>query len=126
MYEYLAKVDESKYPQGAYDGDTIDLIIDVGFKMTTRQRIRLVGVNTPELRGDSKLEGLRFRELTRQWLKRSQVQVGYDLIIKTQTWDSFGRYLAIIERRFPPTPLSRIDFPLNDYLLSIGCPEYES
>ena len=72
MYEYFAKVDELNYPQGAYDGDTIDLIIDVGFRMTTKQRIRLLGVDTPELRGESKLEGIRFRELTRQWLRRSQ------------------------------------------------------
>ena len=62
-YQYYAKLDESKYPQGAYDGDTIDFIIDVGFKMTTRQRIRLLGVNTPELRGASKEEGLYFERL---------------------------------------------------------------
>ena len=130
MYEYLAKVDETRYPQGAYDGDTIDLIIDLGFRMTTKQRIRLLGVDTPELRGKSKPEGIRFRELTRAWLARSQKEFGelpeFNLVVKTQKSDSFGRYLAVIERRYPITANGRLDFPLNDYLLTIGSPPYPS
>lgn len=42
MYEYKAILKK------LVDGDTMDLIIDVGFKMTTTQRVRLKGVNTPE------------------------------------------------------------------------------
>ena len=121
-YQYYAKLDESKYPQGAYDGDTIDLIIDVGFKMTTRQRIRLLWVNTPELRGASKEDGLYWRDLTRQWLKHakdSSTEEWY-LQVKTSKSDAFGRYLADIQRK------SVTNKYLSSYLLRMGCPKYES
>lgn len=32
------------------DGDTIDATIDLGFSITLRERIRLYGINTPEVR----------------------------------------------------------------------------
>jgi micrococcal nuclease len=127
MYEYLARIDDSKYPQGAYDGDTIDLIIDLGFKMTTCQRIRLLDVNTPELRGYTKEDGLAWRDVTRDWLKQTKKPddtVEYDLIVRTHKSDSFGRYLAIIQHRFPdPFNVNEV---LNTYLLEKGCPRYES
>ena len=44
MYEYKARVHR------IIDGDTVDVVIDLGFEMTTRQRIRLYGINTPETR----------------------------------------------------------------------------
>lgn len=43
MYEYNAKL------KRVVDGDTLDLIIDLGFRMTTQQRIRLKGIDTPEI-----------------------------------------------------------------------------
>ena len=121
-YQYFAKLDESKYPQGAYDGDTIDLIIDVGFKMTTRQRVRLLWVNTPELRGSSKEQGLYFRDLTRNWLKHAQDRATEEwyLEITTSKSDAFGRYLADIKRT------SVTNKYLSSYLLRMGCPKYES
>ncbi|MEK9918728.1 MAG: thermonuclease family protein [Pelagibacteraceae bacterium] len=33
------------------DGDTVELDIDLGFAVTLRERVRLEGVNTPEIRG---------------------------------------------------------------------------
>ena len=42
MYIYKAKVER------VVDGDTIDVVIDLGFKVTTHQRIGLQGINTPE------------------------------------------------------------------------------
>jgi micrococcal nuclease len=32
------------------DGDTIDAVIDLGFDILIKQRIRLYGINTPECR----------------------------------------------------------------------------
>lgn len=43
MYRYHAIL------KRVVDGDTIDTIIDLGFRMTTTQRIRLKGINTPEI-----------------------------------------------------------------------------
>ena len=42
MYEYKAKF------KRAVDGDTLDLIIDMRFKITTEQRVSLKGIDTPE------------------------------------------------------------------------------
>ena len=30
------------------DGDTIDVVVDLGFRVTTEVRVRLIGVDTPE------------------------------------------------------------------------------
>ena len=42
MHEYLACVDN------VVDGDSVDVSIDLGFKIETRQRIRLAGIDAPE------------------------------------------------------------------------------
>ena len=42
MYHYKAKAER------VIDGDTLDVNIDLGFKITTVQRIRLARINTPE------------------------------------------------------------------------------
>ena len=46
MYEYRATV------ISVYDGDTITVDIDLGFGIVLRkQKLRLYGLNTPEVRG---------------------------------------------------------------------------
>jgi len=42
MYEYKAKV------TNVVDGDTVDALVDLGFKVQTLQRLRLARVDTPE------------------------------------------------------------------------------
>ena len=42
MFEYKATVDY------VVDGDTVEVTIALGFKITTKQRIRLSGIDTPE------------------------------------------------------------------------------
>ena len=42
MYQYSATV------YNVVDGDTIDVVVDLGFKITTKQRLRLNGIDTPE------------------------------------------------------------------------------
>lgn len=44
MYEYRCQV------KRVVDGDTVDLIIDLGFSIYTRQRVRLEGIDAPENR----------------------------------------------------------------------------
>ena len=41
------------------DGDTVDVIIDLGFHTTVKKRIRLYGINTPETRTRDKEEKKR-------------------------------------------------------------------
>lgn len=41
------------------DGDTLDVVIDLGFNITAKKRIRLYGINTPECRTRNKAEKKR-------------------------------------------------------------------
>ena len=50
MYTYNAKLDR------VVDGDTIDAIIDLGFDVHVKKRIRLAGINAPESRTRNKVE----------------------------------------------------------------------
>lgn len=69
------------------DGDTADFIIDAGFRITTTQRLRFVGIDTPE-RGQP---GFReATEFTREHL------LDKECYVHTEKSDVFGRYLATI------------------------------
>ena len=42
-----------------YDGDSVTLSIDLGFNMwMMSQKVRLLGIDTPELRGEERADGL--------------------------------------------------------------------
>ena len=61
MYEYKATVTK------VYDGDTITVDFDLGFGILIRkQKIRLLGINTPEIRGPEKPQGIISRDALRQ------------------------------------------------------------
>lgn len=69
------------------DGDTVDLTIDAGFKLTTEQRIRMLGINTPE-KGQ---EG--YAEAKNYLINRLKDK---DVVVETYKSDAFGRYLGVI------------------------------
>jgi micrococcal nuclease len=93
MYQYQAKI------TGVYDGDTVTADIDLGFGVVLHsQKLRLLGINAPELRGETKLRGMTSRD----WLIGKIL--GRDVLIctrkdkrtETDKHDSFGRWLAEI------------------------------
>jgi len=90
MYEYNANVVR------VYDGDTIWIDIDLGFGIWMRnQSIRLRGINTPELRGESKEAGIVSRDRVIQLLEGA----GNKCVIKTdkdKTRGKYGRILGVI------------------------------
>lgn len=92
-----------------YDGDTCTLDIDLGFGMTYRANCRLFGINTPELRGETREAGMRARDAAKAMLE------GHDwLMVKTHKGqEKFGRWLAEIS-----TPDSTAT--VNDRLVSQG------
>ena len=54
-----------------YDGDSFDLTLDLGFSLTTHKKVRILGVDTPELRGgtdDSKAAGRLARLRASEWV----------------------------------------------------------
>ena len=65
MYEYKARL------LRVVDGDTVDAMIDLGFNVWIKQRIRLYGVDTWECRTRNKAEkkkGLAAKEFTKNML----------------------------------------------------------
>lgn len=87
MYTYKGKV------TNVVDGDTIDVVIDLGFRMTTTQRLRLQGIDTPELRGGTEESKEKAREAKQFVIDKC---LGDEVFIKTYKADSFGRYLAAV------------------------------
>jgi micrococcal nuclease len=77
-----------------YDGDTITVDIDLGFNMIMRnQKLRLYGINTPEVRGEEKEEGKKVRDFVRELLLDND-----DVWIKSYKDKSgkYGRWLATV------------------------------
>ena len=66
--EYVYKVSSL---EKVVDGDTIDVTLDLGFDVCTRQRVRLLGIDTPESR-TSDAEEKKFGLLSKEKLKECQ------------------------------------------------------
>jgi len=81
MYEYKAKIEH------VVDGDTIDAVIDLGFKVSTRQRMRLARIDTPERGQDGYTEA---RVFVRDAVLEKLVK------IRTEKVSKWGYYLAEI------------------------------
>lgn len=75
-----------------FDGDTCTAIVDLGMRVSVEITIRLYGINTPELRGAQKLDGIKARDFLRSKVLMKSV------IIKTykDKTEKFGRWLADI------------------------------
>lgn len=87
MYEYRAKVVK------VYDGDTITVDIDLGFGVwLKKQSIRLLGIDTPEIRGDERPDGLIVRDILREWILYKEIIV----ITKKDSKGKYGRWLGEI------------------------------
>jgi micrococcal nuclease len=92
MFEYYVKKVEN-----IVDGDTIDVVIDLGFDIMFASRVRLAGIDTPESRTkdkDEKALGLESKEYLKKHLKDAK-----SVVIKTEKINSsekFGRILGWI------------------------------
>ena len=101
-YRYTAHVDK------VYDGDTITVSIDCGFGIVLKkQKIRLWGINTPEVRGEERELGLISRDKLREKI------LGKDIVLNTikDKKGKYGRYLGIIYYE---------DENINDWLVNNG------
>lgn len=76
-----------------YDGDTVTCDIDCGFGVVLKkQKIRLYGLNAPEVRGDSKELGIVTRDKLRERILNKKINLK---TIKDKK-GKYGRYLGII------------------------------
>jgi|TARA_R110000824_G_scaffold124248_5_gene282535 micrococcal nuclease len=78
------------------DGDTVDVDIDLGMAITTRQRLRLFGINTPEVRGSEKVAGHAATQHLADLLVRYRHEGEWDIVVQTRKdkRGKYGRYLA--------------------------------
>ena len=89
MYEYYVRKVE-----GVVDGDTIDVLIDLGFDILFSSRVRLAGIDTPESRTKDLKEkalGLESKEYLKKALKDAK-----SVVIKTEKMDSSEKYGRIL------------------------------
>jgi micrococcal nuclease len=86
-YYYIAEVVK------VYDGDTCTCIVDLGFKTSVRIKVRLVGIDTPEIRTRDDEEKVR-GYASRDWL-REQI-LGKKVLLHTSERGKFGRWLGTI------------------------------
>lgn len=105
MYEYKATIIK------VYDGDTVTAIIDLGFNVSVKENIRLARINTPEVRGVERPDGLISRD------RLSERILNKEVIIKTNKdkKGKYGRYIGEIILN---------DENLNDWLVTEGLAEY--
>jgi micrococcal nuclease len=87
FYIYKAKVTD------VYDGDTITVDIDLGFYTKLQdQKIRLYGINAPEMKGSDKIKGTEVRD----WVRKEIL--GKEVVLKSikDKNEKYGRLLGII------------------------------
>lgn len=76
-----------------YDGDTVTADIDVGFGIWLKeQKIRLEGINAPEVRAEERIEGLKSRDRLRELILNKEVVIE---TIKDKK-EKYGRWLGKI------------------------------
>tara|TARA_R100000664_G_C2759926_1_gene150343 strand:- start:8541 stop:8972 length:432 start_codon:yes stop_codon:yes gene_type:complete len=88
MYEYSCKVER------VVDGDTIDVVLDLGFDILYKSRVRLYGIDTPESRTrnlDEKARG----KMAGAFLKEA-IDKGKKVIIQTKLKDSRGKFGRVL------------------------------
>ena len=84
------------------DGDTIDVTLDLGFDVCTRQRVRLLGIDTPESRTsdpEEKKFGLLSKKKLKEWCLKAVESEKDDIEIELRCPErdsrgKFGRILA--------------------------------
>jgi len=88
MYEYSCTVER------VVDGDTIDVVLDLGFDILYKSRVRLYGIDTPESRTrdlDEKARG----KLAGAFLKNA-IDNGTKVVIQTKLKDSRGKFGRVL------------------------------
>jgi micrococcal nuclease len=89
MYEYRVK-----QVLKVVDGDTIDVVIDLGFDISFTSRVRLAGIDTPESRTKDAREKILGKEV-KDYLTKA-LDSATDIVIRTEKVDSSEKYGRIL------------------------------
>jgi len=111
MYEYRATV------TNVYDGDTATVNIDLGFDVIlTDKRLRLRGVDTPEIRNKNLEEKKRAYE-ARDFVRAKIAEVNNIIFIRTHKSGKYGRYITDIWLNAEDAEEGKWETTLNNMLL---------
>tara|TARA_B100000676_G_C18035177_1_gene821307 strand:+ start:928 stop:1380 length:453 start_codon:yes stop_codon:yes gene_type:complete len=80
------------------DGDTIDVLLDMGFDIKYKSRVRLFGIDTPESRTRNKEEKIRGL-ISKAYLKDA-IKKAKKLTIKTHKGSETGKFGRILGEVF--------------------------
>ena len=83
------------------DGDTFVADFSVWHQTTARETVRVLGVDSPELRGKTREKGAEAKKFTQAWLAKGE------FYINTCKRDAFGRILGTVFR-------GSFSFPFKD------------
>jgi len=106
MYEYKVK-EVTK----VVDGDTIDVIVDLGFSLYKKERCRVAGIDTPESRTRNKKEkvyGLEAKAYLQGLLENAE-----NLVVRTEKDGKFGRMIGHLY-------CDNIEGSINEHLIEAG------
>lgn len=87
MYEYNAIVTR------VIDGDTVEVVVDLGFDISHRMLVRLWGIDTPEIRGTTKAAGLVSKA------RLEELVLNKKLVLQSRVYndtDKYGRCLGVL------------------------------
>ena len=100
------------------DGDTIDVVIDLGFDLAKTERVRIAGVDTPEKRTRNLEEKALGLDAT-NWLKEklNQTIKGEDeLVVRTELVGGVGKYGRLLGWLY----VGDDEFSLNEQMITEG------
>jgi micrococcal nuclease len=111
MYQYKVTVVK------VVDGDTVDVDIDLGFStVLKKQRVRMVGIDTPESRTRDKVEKL-FGKASKKHLK-GLLEQAESISLISHDKGKFGRILGtLIAHHAEGHPVYETEININDQMI---------
>ena len=112
MYQYKVKLDR------VIDGDTIDCMIDLGFDVSTKKRIRFLGINTPESRTrdlEEKKKGLEAKARLKEILENAN-----EIHLDSHGLGKYGRVLGQLHVDHVDNVTSPTMINVNELLIKEG------
>lgn len=85
MYQYVAKVVR------VVDGDTVDLLVDLGFMVSVLVRFRLADINSPEMKNETLIAGKAAKAHLESLFADAQMDT---IRLDSMGKDKYGRWVA--------------------------------
>ena len=100
------------------DGDTIDVLIDLGFDLYKKERVRIAGVDTPEKRTrdlEEKVLGIHATDWMKDKLTET-IKGDEELTIRTELKGGVGKYGRLLGWLY----IGDADVSLNEQMITEG------